>query len=123
MRISDWSSDVCSSDLGADALDAAGERLNLSRCVKNDKPAAVANRQGIAGVRQRRRKALGSVSLTEHLCYLCNPLLFGKAGTCLLMALVIWGSLLVAGLLFRLDVFARNQFVSEFLLKVTGRPF
>src|SRR5690606_36492851 len=53
----------------------------------------------------------------------CNPLLFGKAGTCLLMALVIWGSLLVAGLLFQLDVFARNQFVSEFLLKVTGRPF
>src|SRR3546814_1993983 len=49
---------------GADALDAAGERVNLSRFVKKDKIAAVANRQGIAGVRQRRRKALGSVRLT-----------------------------------------------------------
>jgi len=101
---------------------AARQRVNLSRFVENDKVAAVTNRQGVAGVRQRRRKALGSVRLTEQLCHLCNPLLFGKAGTCLLMALVIWGSLLVAGLLFRLNVLARNQFVSEFLLKVTGRP-
>src|SRR3546814_9463666 len=36
MRISDWSSDVCSSDLGLDTIDAVGALLNFTKNFGNN---------------------------------------------------------------------------------------
>src|SRR3546814_17410866 len=52
MRISDWSSDVCSSDLAVIAADAHQQRMQAPRIGAGDAEAEAAQRQSLAGLGQ-----------------------------------------------------------------------
>src|SRR3546814_16962352 len=54
MRISDWSSDVCSSDLGIDGDDAPGLRLHRALDHRQAQRAEAEHRDTVAGLYLRR---------------------------------------------------------------------